>query len=164
MKDFAVNISKAIAIILMVLAHTGFSTFGDQWINMFHMPLFFFFAGYCFKRRYLKETQTFILRRIKGLYIPFVKYSLIFLFFHNVFFWFNIYDEESFYNGIALHPFVLNDFLIRAFRIITSMQCTERLLGGYWFLRSLFWASLFSFGILKLIKSRISCFFWGGYF
>ena len=46
MKDNSVSIAKGIAIILMVLAHTRFSEYGNYWINMFHMPLFFFFAGY----------------------------------------------------------------------------------------------------------------------
>ena len=53
MKDNSVSIAKGIAIILMVLAHTRFSEYGNYWINMFHMPLFFFFAGYCFKDKYL---------------------------------------------------------------------------------------------------------------
>ena len=63
MKDDSVSIAKSFAIILMVLAHTFFWDFGDSWINMFHMPLFFFFAGYCFKEKYLQDTMGFIKRR-----------------------------------------------------------------------------------------------------
>ena len=55
MKDSTVSISKALAIILMVLAHTRFSSLGNEVINLFHMPLFFFFSGYCFKDTYLKD-------------------------------------------------------------------------------------------------------------
>lgn len=165
-KDSAVNISKGIAIILMVIAHTGFSQFGDQWINMFHMPLFFFFAGYCFKHKYLADIRSFVSRRVRGLYIPFVKYGLIFLLLHNVFFLLNIYNEEVLFNDIALHPYTLQEFIARGFRIITSMQREEQLLGGYWFLRSLFWASLFSIGILKIMgkKHLRSTYILGGVF
>ena len=84
MKDNSVSIAKAIAILLMVLAHTQFSKYGSQWINMFHMPLFFFFAGYCFKDKYLETPSDFVIKRVKGLYKPFVKWSLIFLVLHNL--------------------------------------------------------------------------------
>ena len=56
MRDHGVSIAKGIAIILMVLAHTRFSQYGGFYINMFHMPLFFFMSGYCFKEKYLDET------------------------------------------------------------------------------------------------------------
>ena len=46
MRDNSVSIAKAFAIMLMVLAHTWFMDIGNKWINMFHMPLFFFMAGY----------------------------------------------------------------------------------------------------------------------
>ena len=38
----------AFAIMLMVLAHTWFMDIGNKWINMFHMPLFFFLSGMFF--------------------------------------------------------------------------------------------------------------------
>ena len=87
MKDNSVSIAKGIAIILMVLAHTRFSEYGNYWINMFHMPLFFFFAGYCFKDKYLEIPSDFVIKRFKGLYKPFVKWGLIFLVLHNLFFY-----------------------------------------------------------------------------
>lgn len=76
MRDNTVSIAKGFAIVLMVLAHTCFCDTGDKWINMFHMPLFFFFAGYCFKDKYLTDFRTFAIKRITGLYKPYVKWSL----------------------------------------------------------------------------------------
>jgi len=90
MRDDSISIAKAFAILLMVLAHTWFSEYGSRWINMFHMPLFFFFAGYCFKDKYLSEFMQFLRKRIIGLYKPFVKWSIIFLLLHNVFFVLNV--------------------------------------------------------------------------
>lgn len=46
MRNEAVSISKGIAIMLMVLAHASIPLWARQYIGMFHMPLFFFFAGY----------------------------------------------------------------------------------------------------------------------
>ena len=73
MRDNSISIAKAIAILLMVLAHTYFTQYGNQWINMFHMPLFFFFAGYCFKDKYINLPKDFLNKRIYGLYKPFCK-------------------------------------------------------------------------------------------
>lgn len=81
MRDNSISIAKAIAILLMVLAHTYFSQYGNQWINMFHMPLFFFFAGYCFKEKYLLQPKVFLHKRVDGLYKPFVNWSVVFLFY-----------------------------------------------------------------------------------
>lgn len=54
MKDNSVSIAKGIAIILMVLAHTRFSEYGNYWINMFHMPLFFSLLDIVLKINILK--------------------------------------------------------------------------------------------------------------
>lgn len=40
-RNDSVSISKGIAIMTMVLAHAQFSKYGDTFITMFHMPLFF---------------------------------------------------------------------------------------------------------------------------
>ena len=76
MRDESITIAKAIGIILMVVAHAGIPDMFNHFIVMFHMPLFFFVSGYCFKEKYLSTPAVFVLKRIKGLYVPFVKYSL----------------------------------------------------------------------------------------
>lgn len=110
MRDDSISIAKAIAILLMVLAHTYFSQYGNQWINMFHMPLFFFFAGFCLKDKYLIQPKVFFLKRIDGLYKPFVKWSIIFLLLHSVFFYLNIYNGEFGFNGNVSYIYIWKDF------------------------------------------------------
>ena len=156
MRDDSISIAKAFAILLMVLAHTWFSDYGSRWINMFHMPLFFFFAGYCFKEKYLTEPILFIQKRIKGLYKPFVKWSIIFLLLHNVFFALNIYNGEYGFQGHASFLYSYGDFAKKAIYIFTRMTDNEQLLGGYWFLRSLFVGSIVGYAVIKYIKSPIS--------
>ena len=158
MKDNSVSIAKGIAIILMVLAHTRFSEYGNYWINMFHMPLFFFFAGYCFKDKYLEIPSDFVIKRFKGLYKPFVKWGLIFLVLHNLFFYLNIYNDEFGFRGIVQHLYTWQEMLKKAVSIVTRMSDTEQLLGGYWFLKSLFLGSLIAFFIIRNFKNVK----WGG--
>lgn len=157
MKDNSVSIAKAIAIILMVLAHTRFSEYGNYRINMFHMSLFFFFAGYCFKDKYLKTPSDFVIKRVRGLYKPFVKWSLIFLVLHNLFFYLNIYNDELGARGIVSHLYTWQETLKKAAFIVTRMSDTEQLLGGYWFLKSLFWGSLIAFFTIRYIKNAKMC-------
>jgi len=45
MRDDSVSIAKGIAIILMVMAHARCPLWWQYHINMFHMPLFFFFSA-----------------------------------------------------------------------------------------------------------------------
>lgn len=155
MCDESISISKAAAILLMVLAHTYFSQYANQWINMFHMPLFFFFAGYCFKDKYLDMPKVFLKKRIIGLYKPFVKWSIIFLLFHNVFFYLNIYNGEYGFKGNVSYLYGWNDYIIGIIHIITRMTDNEQLLGGYWFLKSLLVGSLIGYVFIKYFKKRL---------
>lgn len=155
MRDESISIAKAIAILLMVLAHTYFSQYGNQWINMFHMPLFFFFAGFCFKEKYILNSKDFIQKRVKGLYKPFIKWSLIFLLLHNVFYHVNIYNGEYGFHGEVSQLYSSKEFALHAIHIVTRMTDNEQLLGGYWFLRSLFVGSVLGYLVIKYSKKWI---------
>ena len=148
-RDDSISIAKGIGIILMVLGHTHFSKYGNAWVSMVHMPLFFFFSGYCFKEKYIGHFLTFLRKRIKGLYRPGLKWGLLFLALHNLFFDLNLYTSatSSLYTSRV--------FFMKACYIITTMTHYEELLGGYWFLRTLFWCSIISYWMIVIIKPKI---------
>ena len=148
MKDKIVSMAKGLAIVLMVLGHTSFNEYGGKFIYMFHMPLFFFLSGYCFKSSYLSDFKKFAIKRIKGAYVPYVKWGLLFLLLHNVFYRLHIYDALF---GDTL--FGLRDFGINALRVFTLLH-SEKLLGGYWFLQAYFVASFIFFLVVWLSKNR----------
>ena len=152
MRDSSVSIAKALAIILMVLAHSRFSEYGNYWINMFHMPLFFFFSGYCCKDKYLNDFKNYTLKRIKGIYLPFVKWCLIFMLLHHVFFSLNIYNGEYGFHGSVSHVYSISESIRRAFNVVFRMESVEQLLGGYWFLKSLFVASFIGYFTIKFLN------------
>lgn len=60
MHDDKVTIAKAIGILLMVAVHGGMQKLGADFIVMFHMPLFFFVSGYCFKEKYISTPPPFL--------------------------------------------------------------------------------------------------------
>lgn len=150
--DDSVSISKAIGIILMVIGHSGCPVWMHHFLSMFHMPLFFFLSGYCFKNYYFDHKTEFLKKRLKGLYLPYVKWAIVFLLLHNIFFRLNIYNP---YYGIEGEPSALysvSEYIRRALRICLVMDSHEWLLGGYWFMRDLLVASFISLFALKIIK------------
>lgn len=157
MRDNSVTISKGIAIILMVLGHARCPELVNSYLTMIRMPLFFFMSGFCFKEKYLADKNTYLKRRVTGIYWPYIKWSLLFLLLHNIFFYLNIYNTDYGFNGNASVQYSAAEFLRHAKSIVTKMNGHERLLGGFWFLKSLFVGSLIFYFTRLYIKSfRIS--------
>ncbi len=147
-----ISICKGIAIILMVMGHTECPVLLSNFIYVFHMPLFFITAGYFFNRKYLDNPKSFCVKRFKGLYLPFIKYSLLFLLLHNLWFKIGVLNEESTnWLGIVAQPYGLRKFVNQFIHIFIAMTGYDELLcGAFWFFRTLLIASI-SFFILYYI-------------
>ena len=93
-KDANIIYMKAMAIILVVIGHTVIPfSIVNEYIYSFHVPLFFWVSGFCFKEVYLNNLFLFIKKRIVRLYLPYVIWGLVFLALHNVFVMFHIYEH-----------------------------------------------------------------------
>lgn len=156
--NIAVNYAKGLAIVLMVLLHSCRrieSSYVGHLVCLFHMPLFFVMAGYCFKEKYLDDFRTFALKRVKGLWIPYVKYGILFLALHNVLFSIHVYDGVyGSYTGQTSVLYGLRDFALQLQRIL-RMVGTEQLLGGYWFLPTLLYGSVIAFVTIRYVGNKI---------
>lgn len=152
MRDEGVTISKGLAIILMVLGHTHCPDVVNNYLVMLRMPLFFFMSGYCFKTKYLDDAKKYLKKRVTGIYWPYLKWSLFFLLIHNLCFQLNIYSDEYGFEGRTSFLYTTSDFVNHAFDIVTKMKGHEQLLGGYWFLKSLFVGSVIFYVTMKLLK------------
>lgn len=154
-RNTTIAILKAIAIILMVVGHAEAPELLTNFIYTFHMPLFFMAAGYFFDRKYLSQPSVFIGKRLRGLYIPFLKWSILFLLLHNVWHYFGILNE-SFGNwtGGVTHPYTLKNAAQRLMLIITSMSgYDEFIAGAFWFFRGLLVASVVFLLLYKVLDS-----------
>lgn len=149
-RDNSVTIAKALAIMLMVLQHSGCPVWLNHYVRIFIMPLFFFMSGYCFKTAYLDDFKSFMKRRIKGIYWPIFKWSIVFVLLHNIFYFFNIYNGQF---GAITKIYNLSDYFYKLIQNVVLIKNFEPLLGGYWFMNSLLWGSLFFFVVLKLLKN-----------
>ena len=157
MRDTSISIAKGIAIILMVIAHAEAPGWLCKFIFEFHMPLFFITAGYFFSLKYLNDEATFVKKRIKGLYLPFVKWAVFFLIIHNWMFDLGILNER-FGNemGGVTHPYNWHQIQQNLWNIITAMGGYDQFLcGAFWFFRGLFVASILYLIIYKILDSSL---------
>lgn len=147
---------KGIAIILMVIGHAEAPELLTNFIYTFHMPLFFMAAGYFFDRKYLSDPWTFCRKRFEGLYIPFVKWSLVFLLLHNVWHHFGILNETyGNWTGGVTHPYTWREFWQRLMLILTSMWgYDEFMAGAFWFFRGLLVASILFLIFYKTLEEH----------
>lgn len=152
MRNQSVTIAKALAIIFMVSRHAGSPTIINDYLQLVRMPLFFFMSGYCFKEKYLNTTVSFVKKRFKGIYWPYVKWSLFFLLIHNFLVSLCIYPKFQ-GNTLESNIYVLDNYIFNAWHIISRMDCHDQLLGGYWFLKTLFWGSIIFFITRKIFKN-----------
>lgn len=132
-----ITVAKGIGIILVVISHSGLPLPLNQFIFVFHVPLFFIVAGYCFKTAYCNAPLKFARRRAKGLWWPFVKWNLIFILLHNALYAMGIIDNAYDTHG---HLTAIAETLL--------MIKPEPMLAGLWFLAGLFFASLISWIVL----------------
>lgn len=154
MRETKFSILKALAIMLVVLSHAGISGWLFNFVFLFHVPVFFICAGYFFHTRYLNDERTFIVHRIKGLYLPFVRWSLAFLILHNAFFWCGLLSEQyGNAQGGVTHPYSLHQFCQHLWSIVFNMSGYDVFLGGtFWFFRALLLASIGFLVLFKLLR------------
>ena len=150
-RNTIISIAKAIAIILMVIGHAESPDVLHRFLYEFHMPLFFAAAGYFFSVRYLDDEMTFIKKRFKGLYWPFVKWSVIFLVLHNLMFDIGILNEVyGNEQGGVTHPYTWRQTEQCFWNILTAMGGYDQFLNGaFWFFRGLLVASILYLIIYK---------------
>ena len=161
-RDTTISIAKGIAIILMVIAHAEAPGWLCKFIFEFHMPLFFITAGYFFSLKYLNNEATFVKKRIKGLYLPFVKWAVFFLIIHNWMFDLGVLNE-TYGNemGGVTHPYTWHQIQQNLWNIITAMGGYDQFLcGAFWFFRGLFVASILYLIIYKVLDSSLKSVRW----
>lgn len=152
-RNVAISVAKGIAIILMVVGHAEAPELVTNVIYTFHMPLFFITAGYFFSQSNAEHPWEFCGRRFRGLYIPFLKWSLVFLLLHNLWFHLGILNETyGNWTGGVTHPYGPREFASRLLMIVTSMSgYDEFMAGAFWFFRGLLVASILFMVVYRLI-------------
>jgi fucose 4-O-acetylase-like acetyltransferase len=156
-RDTTISICKAIAIILMVMGHAECPQAISTFIYEFHMPVFFITAGYFFSLKYIDDEAVFVKKRLKGLYIPFVKWSVFFLIIHNWMFDIGLLNEKyGNITGGVTHPYSFHQAQQNLWNIITAMGSYDQFLcGTFWFFRGLLVGSIVYLIVFKLLDNLL---------
>lgn len=140
-RNISIDFIKGISILLMVVAHSCPPILFRDMIYLFHIGLFYYASGWLFKEDYLQSPLLFAKRKLKGLYIPYVKWGVLYFFLVNIVS-FLLYDKINQDLGS------LADILL--FRRV------HLLISPLWFLKSLFISEVVFFCILYLFKNKIA--------
>lgn len=151
--DNVFDIMKGVAIISVVTGHCSVSVI-EGYVNQYHLATFYFVAGYFFKSSYIDNAKTFMMKRIKRLYIPFVCYGLVFLLFHNTFCSLGLYPSGDTYSA--------NDFVHNGLRLLFQLASFEPFMGAMWFASSLLMVSIVYIAVRKICRSKNLKTAWGG--
>ena len=145
---------KAIAIICVVMSHAGIRGWLFDFVFIFHVPIFFMCAGYFFHTKYLTDERTFVLHRFKGLYWPFLRWSVFFLVIHNLLFPLGLLSEQyGNAGGGVLHPYTWHEWSQHLWSIVFNMSgYNEFFCGTFWFFRALLIASLLFLLLFKVFS------------
>lgn len=153
------DVSKCIAIFLMVWAHIGIENDIKCFIHVFHMPFFFFVSGY-FEKVQSISFRNKLLKNIKNIMVPYFFFSL----FAFSYCWVYPYRHPELYPGVDN----VQDFFIAALKGMFIMDdsvsyCYFMPNFALWFLAALFIDKLL-FGLLSkiFVDDKFQILKWGG--
>lgn len=152
------DIAKGFGIILVIIAHTGFATdYLSCYINSFHMPLFFILSGML--SNYLNEIdmelRPLVLKKIRGLMIPYISFSILYVVIYTVTYYMGLVTKEDFLQSVIYMITLYGDstlwFLPALLIGYTVFYFLQRKLKGFWVLAFSMALALLSYLIQTLI-------------
>lgn len=156
-KKREISIAKGVAIILMLLGHIFINKETQHihdFIYSFHMPFFFIISGYCFSEHHLNNPKQYIKKRINTLYFPYVFWLSIFAFLHNDLLNSRIYDINDLWGCAGLYT--RHDLISNLYNIVFYLDGKEILVGQLWFIRTLFFAVIAVFFLIKYFRNYLN--------
>ena len=157
-RDEQIDIIKGLAILLMVLGHSGFRY--TNFIYLFHMAVFFIVSGYLFSFRKITTIRGFLQytwRKVKGIWLPYFLWNFIYTVFNNVFLKVGVYSD---------HPMTIGELNVTAHSFLGVKEMVKNIIkglfmvgrtemgGAFWFLRTLFGISIL-FGAIDFVLNKI---------
>lgn len=127
-----VDNAKAVAIILVIIGHSGIYPESRAWIYSFHMHLFFFISGYCYTHRL--TFHQLVINRFNTLMVPYFVFGVIFC----VFWWLRRFYGDS--------PDLTHSILYPLENVLSFEK--------FWFLPCLFIVSLIFFFVSNKLNFK----------
>lgn len=151
-RNDTITLMKAIAIMGMVAGHSLTKTPLEWFVGLFHMPVFFFCSGYCFKEKYLSDSKAYIIRKIKTIWWPTFLWIVALVLLQNILLDMGVIREEDI-NGVLVHYYSLKDY-VKYILMGVLLHSHAPTFAGVWFLKMLLVATILGFFIIKYCKSH----------
>lgn len=130
------------------------------------MSLFFVLAGLCYMEKNDDSPMKYIVKKIKGIYFPYIAFTITLVLFHNLFIRLQLYASDTNFLSLEvgtkygiIEPYSLRDTVAQILRTLLFAG-NEEFGGATWFLRVLFFVSIFHcifrFLLKKIIKKQHS--------
>jgi len=133
---YFLDIAKGIGIILTIIGHYEFPRIIHDWINAFHMPLFFIIAGYFWHERPLMEEFK---KGIRQLICPMVLTKILWVILLLV-----VYNYKGIYTGPDSKDWLLGGLF----------EMGDFHMAVVWFLLALFWGKIIM-NLLQYVKEKM---------
>lgn len=120
---------------------------------LFHMAIFFIASGYLYREERIVDINAlgkYIRRKVKGLYIPYLLYNVVFVLCNNLFLCINVYtDNAEILTAFGIESgtqvlgrmYSLSDTLFMITKTCVFLGFTE-MGGAFWFFQTLFIVSV----------------------
>lgn len=138
-----IDIVKGWSMLTIILFHCSQSCvpgfLGQILGNPWNVPMFFIVAGFYLKEESLSNTASFILGKVKRLYIPATIIYALSVLLHNIFVYIGWYPLGSVHpaNGQPFTYYGIHETCIRLFRVLCAGGSGELAMGAMWFLYTL---------------------------
>ena len=147
------DIVKAIGIISIVMGHCCYSIMipalnvsVGEFVYSYHLMVFFFVAGFFYKREYHEHPEQYIGKRLLKLGGMLFLYNTVFTLLHNTLVSLKMISSTEHYSISKMISCIVQSLL---------MKYTEELLGACWFLPMFFiGTALFAIAFSKAEKSK----------
>ena len=108
-----------------------------------------FLSGWFFDIQRTEFKLQFVIRKVRGLWLPYVKWMMVFILLHNVFCGLHCYG--AFRGGSIPGVHAVTEIVFNLIRALT-FQGENQLLGGFWFIPVLFYAAILSLFAIWFVK------------
>ena len=152
-RDTLIDLLKGIGIISIVIGHSSWILPGigfpmGPFVYTYHIMIFFFVAGMCFKPRWDLTPYMQIGKRLGGLLPIYIKYSVIFILLHNFFLKIHILKSDT-------AVFSKKDIISAIFNACV-LRTSESMLGAFWFI-PMFFIGMSMFMLLFYSVDKLKC-------
>lgn len=144
-RDYTWDVVRGLGILMVVIGHSGPMSL-VHFVYLFHMGLFFFVSGNFMKIKtggqFVEKVKGYTMKKLKTLWLPFVIFTLFILCLQDFF-----VDH-----AMAFTRYPGKEFVKTALMVLVFKQVDNPMLCPIWFLKSLFFCSIFVYMVLLGIK------------